>query len=78
VGIDSQTEAEYGRGRPAPAIEPLETIWATQAILGDVSTRTVLRLLDSGELVRVRVGGRTLVDPASIRDYITRHRETAL
>ena len=38
-------------------------------------TRTVLRELDAGELVRVRVRGRVLVDPDSIRRYIARHRE---
>lgn len=57
-------------------IEPLPTIEETQLIFGGVSRRTVLRLLDAGELVRVRVRGRVLVDPESIRAYIERHRES--
>ena len=65
----------YGAGGTAHVLEPL-SIPEAQIILG-VSRSTVLRLLDAGELVRVRVGGRTLVDPASIRDYIARNREEA-
>jgi hypothetical protein len=57
-------------------LEPLPTIEDTQRLLGGVSRRTVLRELDSGELVRVRVRGRVLVDPHSIRAYIARHRES--
>jgi excisionase family DNA binding protein len=55
-------------------LEPLPSIEETQQLFG-VSRQTVLRLLDAGELVRVRVRGRVLVDPASIRGYIARHRE---
>lgn len=66
----------YGAGGTAHVLEPLRPIPEAQIILG-VSRSTVLRLLDAGELVRVRVGGRTLVDPASIRDYIARNREEA-
>ena len=58
-------------------IKPLESIRGAQVILGGVSRRTVLRLLNAGELVRVRVGSRTLVDPGSIRAYIARNREAA-
>ena len=61
----------------AAEIEPLPTIEETQKLLGGVSRRTVLRELDAGELVRVRVRGRVLVDPDSIRRYIERHREPA-
>jgi hypothetical protein len=71
------SEEPYGRGPTAPVLEPLRSIPATQELLGHVSRHTVLRLLDIGELTRVRVGGRTLVDPQSIRDYISRHREEA-
>lgn len=58
------------------ALERLPTIEETQRLLG-VSRRTVLRELDAGELVRVRVRGRVLVDPDSIRSYIARHRDRA-
>jgi CBS-domain-containing membrane protein len=57
------------------ALEALPTIEETQRLLGGVSRRTVLRELDAGELIRVRVRGRVLVDPVSIRAYIARHRE---
>lgn len=67
-----------GLYRAAPTtLEPLESIPRTQELLGNVSRHTVLRLLAAGELIRVRVAGRTLVDPASIRSYIERHREAA-
>ena len=56
-------------------LEPLPTIEETRRLLGGVSRRTVLRELDAGELVRIRVRGRVLVDPESIRSYIDRHRE---
>jgi putative ubiquitin-RnfH superfamily antitoxin RatB of RatAB toxin-antitoxin module len=58
-------------------LEALPTIEETQRLLGGVSRRTVLRELDAGELVRVRVRGRVLVDPQSIRSYIERHSEPA-
>ena len=74
---DRHGETLYGTPGTASVLEPLESIPGTQRILGGVSRRTVLRLLDSGELVRVRVGSRTLVDRNSIRDYIARHREPA-
>jgi excisionase family DNA binding protein len=68
AGMVSHTEHT---GSPL-ALAPIDE---AQRLLGGVSRRTVLRLLDSGELVRVRVRGRVLVDPDSIRRYIERHRE---
>ena len=56
-------------------IEPPRSIEETQRLLGGVSRHTVLRELDAGELIRIRVRGRVLVDPESIRRYIDRHRE---
>lgn len=64
---------QYGGG--PTTLEALPTIEETRQLLGGVSRRTVLRELDRGELVRVRVRGRVLVDPDSIRRYIERHRE---
>jgi hypothetical protein len=57
------------------ALEPLPTIEETRRLLGGISRRTVIRELDAGELVRVRVRGRVIVDPESIRRYVERHRE---
>lgn len=74
-GMTGHTETLYGR--EPTTLEPLPTIEETQRLLGGVSRRTVLRELDAGELVRVRVRGRVLVDPSSIRRYIERHREGA-
>lgn len=75
AGIVRHSPALYEGG--TTALEPLPTIEETQRLLGGVSRRTVLRELDAGELVRVRVRGRVLVDPESIRRYIDRHREPA-
>ena len=61
--------------RHEEALERLPSIRDTQQLLGGVSRRTVLRELDAGELIRIRVRGRVLVDPESIRSYIERHRE---
>jgi hypothetical protein len=72
--MDRHSEAQGTAG--VTALEPLPTIRDTQRLLGGVSRRTVLRELDSGELIRVRVRGRVLVDPDSIRAYIARHRES--
>ena len=72
-GMTSHSGALYG-ARPT-TLEALPTIEDTQRLLGGVSRRTVLRELDAGELIRVRVRGRVLVDPDSIRRYIERHRE---
>ncbi len=71
--MTSHSKSLYAQ--PPTNLEPLPTIEETQALLGGVSRRTVLRELDAGELVRVRVRGRVLVDPDSIRRYIERHRE---
>lgn len=75
IAMDTNRHGKTAYGAGGTTLEPLPSIDETRAILGGVSTRTVIRLLNVGELVRVRVRGRTLVDPDSIRDYIARHRE---
>lgn len=39
-----------------------------------VGERTLVRLLASGELPRVKIGRRTLIDPQDLRGYVVRHR----
>lgn len=73
MDVSRHSEARYAPG--TTALEPLASIEETQRLLAGVSRRTVLRELDAGELVRVRVRGRVLVDRESIRRYIERHRE---
>jgi len=70
----SHSEAVYVGPATEPDLEPLVSIAASAKLLG-VSTRTVLRLADSGEIARVRIGRRTLFEPSSIRDYRERQRE---
>jgi len=70
--MTSRAEAAfYESERP---VEPLLSTQETARTL-NVSLRTVLRLLDAGQLARVRIGRRVLVDPQSIRDYVERQRE---
>ncbi|HWQ24757.1 MAG TPA: helix-turn-helix domain-containing protein [Gaiellaceae bacterium] len=52
----------------------LLSIEETAGIL-NVSRRTVLRLLDAGQLARVRIGRRVLVAPESLAHFIARQRE---
>ena len=59
---------------PRPIEPPLSRKEAAR-VLGGVSVQTVIRLLDRGELTRIRIGRRVLVDPQSIRDYLERQRE---
>jgi len=70
----SHSEAVYGAPSTTSVLEPLVSIAQAAELLG-VSTRTVLRLADSGAIVRVRIGRRTLFEPDSIRGYRERQRE---
>lgn len=70
----SHPEALYGAGGTAPVLSPLVSIAVAAELLG-VSTRTVLRLADAGEIARIRIGRRTLFEQESIRDYRERQRE---
>jgi len=73
MGMPSHVEvaAVYESQRPVEAL--LSTRETARRL--NVSLRTVLRLLDAGQLARVRIGRRVLVDPQSIRDYVERQRE---
>jgi excisionase family DNA binding protein len=52
------------------AEEPeLISIRATQALLGDVSWRTVRRLIESGRIEAVKVGARVMPRLASVRSF---------
>ena len=51
----------------------LLSIDGTKERLG-VSRRTVLREIAAGELVAVRIGRRTLIDPRDLEAYIERHK----
>lgn len=44
------------------------------AQLGDVSTRTVYRLMDAGELESVKIGGRRGVPHEALVEFIARQR----
>ena len=48
MDTDSHAETPYGQGTTKASIEPLVPIPASQATLGGVSRRTILRLLDFG------------------------------
>jgi excisionase family DNA binding protein len=60
-------------GRPSAELEPLLSVDDVVRVLG-VSESGIYRLVRSGELVRVKVGNRTLFEPAAIRDFIARRR----
>ena len=52
------------------AKEPeLISVKATQALLGDVSDRTVRRLIKSGRIEGVKVGARLMPRLASVRSF---------
>lgn len=39
-----------------------------------VSTKTIRRMMDSGELQSVRVRGRRMISHATLRDYVNKNR----
>lgn len=57
----------------ATALEPLMAIDDVAEVLG-ISERGVYRLVSRGELISVKVGARTLFDPADIRQFIAEQR----
>lgn len=57
-------------------LEPLLSISEVRAVLR-ISESGVYRLLRSGELPAVRIGGRTLFSPDAVRDLIAARSEPA-
>jgi len=57
-------------------IEPLLSIEEVSQVL-HISERGIYRLVNSGELARVKVGQRTLFDPADIRRFIESRRDAS-
>jgi excisionase family DNA binding protein len=52
------------------SLEPeLLSVKATQALLGDVSDKTVRRLVKSGRIEAVKVGARLMPRLASVRSF---------
>lgn len=58
------------------ALEPLLSIDQVSELLG-ISQSGIYRLLRGGELASVKVGGRTLIEPGAIRDFISARRRAA-
>lgn len=58
---------ELRREQARPLVVDLER---AAAMLGGISTRTVRRMIDAGELVAVPVPGHTMVATASIDTYV--------
>jgi excisionase family DNA binding protein len=55
-------------------LEPLMSIDDVAAVLR-ISQRGVYRLIRSGELLSLKVGHRTLFEPAEVRKFIASHRQ---
>ena len=58
-------------GVPTPLIRDLCTLGNTTELLG-VGSVTVYRLINEGELVRVKIGSRTFITRQSIDAYVER------
>lgn len=58
-----------------PRLEPLMSIDEVAATLR-ISERGVYRLISSGQLVSLKVGHRTLVEPAEVRSFIASQRQS--
>ncbi len=58
------------------ALEPLLSIEQVSEFLG-ISQSGIFRLLRSEELACVKVGGRTLIEPAEVRKFIAARRRAA-
>jgi excisionase family DNA binding protein len=63
--------------RPAQSVlEPLMSIDDVCGVLR-ISERGVYRLISRGELVALKVGNRTLLEPAEVRAFIANQRQEA-
>jgi excisionase family DNA binding protein len=70
------TAPESNLTTPRAALEPLLSIEAASELLG-ISQSGIYRLLRGGELPCVKVGGRTLIEPGEIREFIAARRRAA-
>jgi excisionase family DNA binding protein len=57
-------------------LEPLLSVEAVSELLG-ISESGVYRLLRRGELISVKVGGRTLFEPQAVREFIVASRRSS-
>jgi excisionase family DNA binding protein len=64
------------RRQPGDALEPLLSVDDVVRLLG-VSESGIYRLVRAGDLPRVKVGNRTLFEPAAIRAFIAERREAS-
>lgn len=62
-----------GNPAPTPPLEPLLSVDEVVELLR-ISESGVYRLIRKGALATVKVGGRTLFEPAAIRGFITAQR----
>jgi excisionase family DNA binding protein len=66
--------ASDASGHGVSELEPLLSIDEVARLLR-VSESSVYRLVRSGDLTRVKVGGRTLFEPLAVREFIAGCRE---
>jgi excisionase family DNA binding protein len=66
-----------GQGADLKGLEPLLSIDDVARLLR-VSESSVYRLVRNGELARVKVGGRTLFEPKTVRAFIAGCREATV
>jgi excisionase family DNA binding protein len=71
---DHHGTTEYEAG--TTTLSPLLTVNAVCGLLA-VSRQTLYRLIHAGELNPTRVGERLRFEPADVRTYLERHRETS-
>lgn len=60
--------------RERAEMEPLLSVDSVASLLG-ISERGVYRLISRGELVSLKIGGRTRIQPADLRTFIAAQRQ---